>query len=380
MLHPDFFATREEHNLIKAELVSKYFSEWSKIMLAQTQARRDNRIAYVDLFSGPGVFDDGSLSTPIFILKAAIESEELSRRLVTVFNDVSEEETRNLQDTINALPGVGRLKNAPQVLNNEIGMELDVFLNELDQIPTLFFIDPFGYKGVSIELLRSAIERWGCECIFFFNYNRINPALDNPLVAELMDKLFGRNQANDLRSRLSTLSSPEEREAIIVQEMISSLKSIGGNVTLPFRFESVHGKRTSHYVIFVSKVYLGGKIMSHIMDKLSTFPDQIGKAGWAPRRPRQMSLLGLEDQDPRVQLSKLLLGSLVERALTVSELHAKCLEFGTYTLGNVQDVLRALEDRGEVVIDPPAQRRRKLNGTVTVGESCVVSIPKKERT
>jgi hypothetical protein len=36
--------------------------------------------------------------------------------------------------------------------------------------PTLSFLDPFGYKGLSNRLIQAYLKDFGCECIFFFNY------------------------------------------------------------------------------------------------------------------------------------------------------------------------------------------------------------------
>jgi hypothetical protein len=33
-------------------------------------------MAYIDLYAGPGRYDDGSASTPLMILKLAIENED----------------------------------------------------------------------------------------------------------------------------------------------------------------------------------------------------------------------------------------------------------------------------------------------------------------
>lgn len=50
--------------------------------------------------------------------------------------------------------------------------------------------DPFGYKGLSWALIRSVIKDWGSDCVFFFNYSRINAGINNPIVNEHMEALF----------------------------------------------------------------------------------------------------------------------------------------------------------------------------------------------
>src|SRR6185369_5471306 len=96
----------------------------------------------------------------------------------------------------------------------------------LKLVPTFFFVDPWGYKGLSLRLINSVLQNWGCDCVFFFNYNRVNMGLNNEAVREHMDALFGQERANLVRVRLSGLS-PEEREMLIVEELSQALKQMG---------------------------------------------------------------------------------------------------------------------------------------------------------
>ena len=51
----------------------------SKVLLGVGERRQEvsDRIAYIDLFAGPGRYEDGTLSTPLLVLKAAIEDEDM---------------------------------------------------------------------------------------------------------------------------------------------------------------------------------------------------------------------------------------------------------------------------------------------------------------
>ncbi len=56
---------------------------------------------------------------------------------------------------------------------------------QMNLVPTFFFVDPWGYKGLSLRLINSVLKNWGCDCIFFFNYTRINMGLENELVKSI---------------------------------------------------------------------------------------------------------------------------------------------------------------------------------------------------
>jgi three-Cys-motif partner protein len=67
MSNDKFFDKSREQSLVKSKIVDKYFWSWAKIMMPRAK-RRFNPIAYIDLLSGPGRYDDGVASTPLLIL------------------------------------------------------------------------------------------------------------------------------------------------------------------------------------------------------------------------------------------------------------------------------------------------------------------------
>ena len=75
----------------------------------------------------------------------------------------------------------------------EVGEKIAEIFKQMDTIPALFFVDPWGYKGLSLRLISSFLGSWGCDCIFFFNYNRINMGINNQAVKEHMDALLEKN-------------------------------------------------------------------------------------------------------------------------------------------------------------------------------------------
>ena len=267
----NFFEEQKEQSLVKSTIVAKYFDVWSTVII-NTQKRypqHSQKIAYIDLFAGPGRYDDGSQSTPLKILTNAIKKPDLCERLVAIFNDKDENNSKTLSKTIEEIPGIEKLKHKPQIDNQEVGEEIVSKFESMNLVPTLFFVDPWGYKGLSLRLVNSVLKDWGCDCLFFFNYNRINMGLSNPFVKEHMDALFGQDRADELRPKLVP-TSPKERELMIVEELCQAIKSYGSRYTLPFRFKDSKGKRTSHHLIFVSKHFRGYEIMKDIMSREST--------------------------------------------------------------------------------------------------------------
>lgn len=178
----NFFEEQKEQSQVKAAIVTKYFWAWAKIITAaQGKASRNKRIAYIDLFAGPGRYKDGAKSTPLLILEQAIENG-FRDCLVTMFNDKDEDNTSTLKAEIEKITGIDKLKFEPDIYTSEVGEEIVNMFEGLNLVPTLFFVDPWGYKGLSLRLINSVLKDWACECIFFFNYTRINMGLSNAAV------------------------------------------------------------------------------------------------------------------------------------------------------------------------------------------------------
>lgn len=269
-----FFDEQKEQSLIKARIIEKYFWVWAKVIIPTVKKSSANpKIAYIDLFAGTGRYKDGSKSTPVKVLETAISDPDMRSMLVSIFNDADPDHVSSLQDAINAIPNLNTLKYAPLIINHEVGENIVKTFSKQKFVPTLFFVDPWGYKGLSLQLINSVVKNWGCDCIFFFNYNRISMGLPNDAVREHMNALFGQDRADIVREKLKGLN-PQDRELTIVEAICNALQEMGGKYTLPFRFKNERGSRTSHHLIFVSKDVKGYKIMKDIMAKESSSQDQ----------------------------------------------------------------------------------------------------------
>lgn len=187
-----FFEERSDQSRVKAELVEKYFYAWANVIKGSV-LKRNGRLAYIDLFAGPGRYKDGAASVPLMILEKAISDDFLKDHLVTIFNDKDDNNTRTLEAELKKLPGIKNLKYQPDVMNKEVGENIVRMFEKINLVPTFFFVDPWGYKSLSLRLINSVLKDWGCDCVFFFNYNRVNMGLNNPIVREHMEALFGNS-------------------------------------------------------------------------------------------------------------------------------------------------------------------------------------------
>lgn len=373
-----FFEESKEQSLIKSTIVAKYFDVWSRVII-NTQKRfpqHSQKIAYIDLFAGPGRYKDSTQSTPLIILANAIEKPDLRKRLVAIFNDKDENNAKLLEKTISEISGIETLEYKPLVYNQEVGEEIVKMFESMNLVPTLFFVDPWGYKGLSLRLVNSVLKDWGCDAIFFFNYNRINMGINNEAVQEHMQALFGEEQAIALRNRLNGEKS-FQRELLIIEELCQVLKAYGSRYILPFRFKNYRGKRTSHHLIFVSKHFRGYEIMKDIMARESTSDTQgVPSFEYNPADilPRQALLFQLSR--PLDDLKDDLLVKFRGYKIAMQKIYEKHNVDTPYIKKNYKDVLRELYDDSTIkAISPNGKPPRKD----TFGDKIIATFPNRRR-
>lgn len=364
-----FFDQSTDQSRVKAAIVANYFWAWAKVIISVAKNGRDRRIAYIDLFAGPGRYSDGTMSTPLRILESAIADPDMREMLVTVFNDRNSDHSKTLETAIASVPGIDTLRYKPRVNNYEVGDEIVKQFEQMSLVPTLFFVDPWGYKGLSLRLINSVLKDWGCDCIFFFNYNRINMGLPNEAVDEHMDCLFGKERADRLRASLQGLG-PAERETAIVEELAEALQELGGKYVLPFCFHNDEGTRTSHYLIFVSKHVRGYEIMKQVMASQSSKADQqVPSFSYCPA-DRKYPLL-FELTRPLDDLEQMLLDEFAGRTLSMKQIFDAHQVGRPYLPKNYKAVLTKLERENRVTANPPASKRRAN----TFADSVQVTFP-----
>jgi three-Cys-motif partner protein len=347
-----FFDESREQSLVKATIVEKYFDAWAGIIIGAQKARPDKaqRLAYVDLFAGPGRYQDGAISTPLRVLQKALQKPDYCERLLTIFNDKDEKNVRALEQAVGTLPGIEKLKNAPVVWNEEVGDRIAQQFKQIRTIPILAFIDPWGYKGLTLDLVNAFLKDWGCDCLFFFNYGRINAGLSNPFVQSHMAALFGDVRAAALTTRLEGLT-PEARESTIVNELALALKQFGHRFVLPFCFKNESGRRTTHHLILVTKSFKGYEVMKDIMAKSSTKQEQGVASFTYSRADSSAQDLLFELSRPLDDLRDMLLGDFAGRTLTMRSIYEEHSVDKPFLARNYKDILRKLEQEGLITTE-----------------------------
>ena len=367
-----FYEERSKRSEIKTRILEDYFSAWATIMLRKLR-NPNGCIAYVDLFAGPGCYDDETKSTPLIILERAIANSELGRRLVTVFNDRKSEFVEALRGNIETIPDIEQLRHYPQVHNYEVGTEIVTLLEAVGDVPTFFFVDPWGYKGLTLDLISSLSRGWGSEFVLFFNYNRIRMGFGNPSVNDPIDKLFGRDRANQLRTVLN--ESPDDPEKIIMDEFDRALKAIGWKYSHRFPFRDTRSKRTSHMLIYATRSETGYRIMKDVLAKYSSSTEQgVASLDYDPKPNSQLTLPGIDT--PLDDLVRMLPVDFSGQRLKMIEVFNRHHVGKRYQLKHYKKALLRLESEGAIRVEPPIGDPHRRSGTFA--NWVMVEFPPKE--
>lgn len=186
----DFFAVQKEKSRVKTLIVTEFFKAYFPII----NSAFGKDIWYIDLFCGPGRYEDGNPSTPIVLLDIVdnFKSDDARNRLKIVFNDHDVKLVEKLKENISNHPVISKLKYSPEILNLSAA-EVDLSLYTQERNPIFSFVDPWGYKDVSVSQVWKLVRNIGSDCVLFFNADRILQDINKPANETDFREIFGGN-------------------------------------------------------------------------------------------------------------------------------------------------------------------------------------------
>ena len=357
-----FFLEQTEQSAVKANIVASYFIAWARVI-----QKWNSPMGYIDLFCGPGKYGDDKDAAPLLIIKQVLSNPVLCSKMRMIFNDQDVSNIEALKSQIDAIDASGALRRRIAYYNLTIDQDFHDSLSIAEGIPVLSYVDPFGYKGLTLKLIDKLISNSGSDCIFFFSYNRINMALSNNKFDGHLVGLFGIERTQQIKNKITGLSSGQ-REALIVQSLIDALQEEKGRYVLPFKFYSIGKMRTSHFIIFVSKHPVACSIMKQILYSNSA-KDADGIASFSFEDHRNFAQSGHQMSVFETPMELLMHEICVSQSGKLVRVKDLCDKYDSdiysrFVDKNVKDALRRLEscDRIEVVDGRKVKARAgKLN-------------------
>lgn len=264
----NFFEKQSASSYVKAKIVSSYFPQYCKILSKFPQ----KEFRYIDLFAGPGLYEDGHESTPLMIARECYNDEYLRNNVRMLFNDMKYKDV--LEDNFLKLYPQGTFRINPFFADRTIGEceTVDQYLqkntmenNGRNSSPALLFFDPFGYKGIKTHVLADFLQNWGNEIFLFLNTKRINAAIDNELFLRYIKDMFPLSY-EQVKLMKSGKDSVIARLAYIIDMLGREFNLIlNKNVyytAFQFQEEDIH--TTSHFILHLTKNSKGYELVKTI--------------------------------------------------------------------------------------------------------------------
>lgn len=268
MKENNFFENQTLSSKVKASIVSEYFPKYCSIIVKK---HMPEKIGYLDLFSGPGMYEDGNPSTPILIARNCKKDEMLRNLVWMVFNDnkysdrLKENFTKEFPDgTFAYKPHFGHSTVGESKEINEFIVK-DTRKGRYNEQPSVLFIDPFGYKGIDTAILSQFLSYWGNELFIFINSKRINPALENDKFEEPMRCLFP-NSYDKAKIEIRKKRTVSERLQFIIDNLGNEYKALLKSEVYytAFKFQEEDIETTSHFILHLTKNKRGFDLVKQI--------------------------------------------------------------------------------------------------------------------
>ncbi len=328
----------DPHTLAKHKILEYYLNAWFPIL-----NRYNDRIVYLDGFSGPGRYSKGEQGSPLIALTvAANHRRAMSGELVFLFIDERPDRIENLREEISRLKLPGHFK-----VHVEPGTFQDVMTKWLDEIesegknlaPTFSFIDPFGFSGLPFTLVSRILKYPKSEVLITFMVNSVNRFLEAPneqLRRHIVD-LFGTEEVLGV---LDGGGNRIEKLRILYQNKLISIAQY-------VRFFEMHDRndQTIYYLFFGSNHELGHLKMKEAMWRVDSegdyrFSDQTN--------PNQAVLF---QQDHSARLFEALRKKFFQSKKMVSELKRFVFDETAYLEKHLKESLRYAENNSMIVVD-----------------------------
>ena len=376
MKESQFFEKQTHSSRIKASIVSEYFPSYCKIIVKRYMPKQ---LRFIDLFSGPGYYEDGNASTPILIARHCKNDDFLKSKVRLIFNDntYSAELKKNFAKEFPK----GTFQFEPHFGKSTVGnsQEIDDFLlqktheGKNNEYPSLLFIDPFGYKGIETRVLAEFLRNWGNEIFLFVNTKRIHPALENEKFEGLMQDLFPTTMETIKKDR-KFKSTVSERLSLIIDNLGNEYKSIlGGTVYYTaFKFQEEDIDTTSHYILHITKGAKGYELIKTVYNdfaNVGTIFDGISTYTFDAKKLENQTVELFDTKSENIDnLKNELYNSYRNRKITASDLFDNHQKTGLYCRSHYTEALRRLVDEQKLVSEYTDNKNHTK--TVLISKDC----------
>lgn len=158
-----------EHSEIKVKLLKTYLEMYLNILSLSNIVKK---VSVFDLFCGEGIYENKKEGSPIIILKLLSElSQKYSSKIIfeCLFNDKESEKVSKLKSEVDKLSINKSIINTVVFSNEDYEyLKLNLYNgNKNKEVKRFIFIDPYGYKEISIKDIEKYLSDGNTEVLLF---------------------------------------------------------------------------------------------------------------------------------------------------------------------------------------------------------------------
>lgn len=260
----DFFDKMHDWSERKLQLLQNYVDPAARILGSIKQ------VYYIDGFAGRGMYRDGTEGSPVRIAKLAQQFEKEGKPYAFKCINV-EEDDEHFAELQKDTASFGKIV---QNFHGRFTDHLDNILQIIGNQSSIFFLDPFGIKGVDWSAIKKIINRSAPTDIWIrFDHVEVRRLDGNYSINEkkfdILPTVYGIQDESYLHTQLSNGRTSEDRIHDCTELYRSRLekefkKAKGTGYAGAYRIGSLSGQE-KYYLIFASAHSKGIVLASNVV-------------------------------------------------------------------------------------------------------------------
>jgi len=355
----EFFGELKEWSERKLKILEGYVDPFVKVLGKPVQ-----QVYYIDAFAGAGIYRNGEMGSAIRAAELALNYQNQGKpyRLKCINIESNKENFENLEantadygDLVLNLYGTFS-ENLVQVLDETIGN------------PALFFLDPFGVKGIDWDLIKKVIHRGWASDIWI----RFDELAIVRLDARFDDKDAGAQKSYAVLCKTYGISNPTVLHTKLAGDSFTDRKRIAAELymqQLASEFEKVRrqgfaakypirsiAEQDKYSLVFATGHIRGAIIASELVCGVEeTYQREV--EDYKNSRPRQLSLFDKAPSEQEIFQEKVFLlaesmwtackGRKLSRPQVYAQVWAEW--FGKIRSKHFNDAIKLLQDDGRII-------------------------------
>ena len=356
-----------EHTRAKHEILSRYLGAWYRIL----GKSRAPRLVIFDGFAGRAEYTSGESGSPVLIYEAAVRAvgDGVAQQIEILCSEANSSNFASLQTVTARLPecaGV-KLRTREEEFAPAATRVAQWLADQRGTIPTFLFVDPFGFTGVPLDVIKALMSVPHVEVLLTFMARDMSRFLTLDTVEEALNEFFGGDAW-----RACVDPDEEARTECLLLRYQEIVRPDIALYATPFRVFEDQRQTPLYYLVHLTNHPLGMRRMKEAMiaqsEEMTFWPITV--------RPREQLALDVREGKPWPSLQKQLLDEYAGRSLSFEELLNEDYPNGVWVEPQYRAAILDLEKteavtvevvRGRTTPSGQAPRGLKLDDVVKFG-------------